>query len=159
MGCKTSRPLTVDVIMHTPQTQTSNAIRFWKIYSIVMAVDLLLYFVIFYAGRAIPPASPYTSYPGNYALCMGWFLAHFPAVWFFFSGALPERLAWLTVLQDVWLAALIFLWRRRKKKCRLIRGHAANLAASSARFSSRLLRDIHCHFRLCSSRFETRMGS
>jgi|SRR5882724_10878290 len=93
----------------------SRAIRFLKIYGIIMAVDLLLYFLIFYIGRAIPPASPYTSYPGNYGLCMGWFFAHFPAAMVFFGGALPESLAWLAILQDVWLAALICFWIRRKK--------------------------------------------
>jgi hypothetical protein len=95
--------------------RTLNSIRFWKIYGIVMAGDVLLYVAIFYFGKAIPPASPYTSYPGNYGLCMGWYLIHFPAAAAYFSEALPERLAWLLVLQDVWVPAFVLLWRRRKK--------------------------------------------
>src|SRR2546426_129268 len=95
--------------------QTSRASRFWKIYGIVMAVDLLLYFLIFFAGRAIPPASPYTSYPGNYGLCLGWLFAHFPAALIYFgTPVLPDNLAWLLIVQDVWLAAVLFLWRRSK---------------------------------------------
>jgi hypothetical protein len=90
------------------------AIRFCKIYCIIIAADLLLYFLIFYAGRAIPPASPYTSYPGNYGLCMGWFLAHFPTS-MVFKDVLPEKLAFFAVLQDAWLPGLILLWLRRRK--------------------------------------------
>ena len=96
-------------------TRPSNAIRFWKIYAIVMAVDLFTYFLIFYAGRAIPPASPFTSYPGNYGLCLAWIFAHFPGGLILFSREiLPESLMWVLVFQDAWLAALIFLWKRRK---------------------------------------------
>jgi len=94
--------------------QKSSAIRFWKIYGIVMAVDLLLYFLIFYVGRAIPPASPFTSYPGNYGLCMGWLFAHFPMALIFWGSSLPDSLMWLFIFQDAWLAGLIVLWRRRK---------------------------------------------
>jgi len=101
--------------MDTPQK--SSASSFWKIYAIVMAVDLLLYFLIFYVGRAIPPASPYTSYPGNYGLCLVWLFAHFPTELIFFATrALPDSLMWLLIFQDAWLAALILLWRRRKAR-------------------------------------------
>ena len=102
-------------VMDTPQK--SSAIRFWKIYGIVMAVDLLLYFLIFYVGRYIPPASPYTSNPGNYGLCLGWLFAHFPTVLIFFrTQALPDSLMWLLIFQDAWLAGLIYLCLRRKTR-------------------------------------------
>ena len=105
--------LYVKRIMQTPQRSSAN--RFWRIYGAVMAVDLLLNFLIFYAGRAIPPASPYTSYPGNYGLCLGWLFAHFPAGLVFYAApALPDGWMWLLTVQDVWLALLIFLWRRKK---------------------------------------------
>ena|SRR6185369_10366837 len=98
-----------------PAPQTSNAIRFWKIYGILVAVDLLLYVLIFYVGRAIPPASPYTSNPGNYGLCLGWLFAHFPACLVFFSAPnLPDTWMWLLTVQDAWLAGLLFLWRRNR---------------------------------------------
>jgi hypothetical protein len=79
-----------------------------------MAVDLLVYVLIFYAGKAIPPASPYTSYPGNYGLCLGWLFAHFPVSLIFWGSSLPDGLMWLLIFQDAWLAAVVLLWRRRK---------------------------------------------
>ncbi len=101
--------------MDTPQR--SGASRFWKIYGIVMAVDLLVYFLIFYAGRAIPPASPYTSFPGNYGLCLGWIFAHFPAALIYWDRPfLPDSLLWLLAVQDAWLASVIVLWLRRKRR-------------------------------------------
>jgi Na+-driven multidrug efflux pump len=78
-----------------------------------MAVDLVIYVLFFYAGRAIPPASTYTSFPGNYGLCVGWIIAHFPTAAVL---TLPDSLLWLSVFQDVWLAALILLWRHRRKQ-------------------------------------------
>jgi hypothetical protein len=59
-------------------TQTSKSISFWKLYGIVMAVDLIIYVLIFHAGRAIPPSSPGTSFPGNYGLVLAWLEAHYP---------------------------------------------------------------------------------
>jgi len=94
--------------------QKAGAVSFWKIYGIVMAIDLLLYFLIFYVGRMIPPASPGTSFPGNYGLIIYWFQAHYPAALVFLKfRALSDSMMWLLILQDVWLAALIYLWRRR----------------------------------------------
>ena len=82
-----------------------------------MAMDLLLYFLIFYVGKAIPPASPDTSYPGNYGLVLVWLFAHFPtALIFFATRALPDSLMWLLIFQDAWLAGLIYLWLRRKTR-------------------------------------------
>jgi Na+-driven multidrug efflux pump len=93
----------------------SRAISFWKVYGIVMAVDMLLYILIFYAGKAIPPASPDTSFPGNYGLALTWLFAHFPSVLIFYAiRALPDKLFWLLIFQDAWLAGLIHLWRRRR---------------------------------------------
>jgi hypothetical protein len=98
-------------------SQTPRKIRFLKIYCIVMAVDLLVYFLIFYAGRAIPPASPSTSYAGNYGLCLGWLFAHFPAALIFWvDSPLPDSLMWLLIFQDFWLAALIVSRRQKKKQ-------------------------------------------
>jgi len=98
------------------KAKTSNAILFWKIYCIIMAADLLLYVAIFYVGRLIPPANAYTSFPGNWGLCICWLLAHFPTERI--CSRLPDEWLWLLVLQDVWLAALIYgcacLWRMRK---------------------------------------------
>lgn len=94
--------------------QRSRAGRFLRVYGIIMAVDLLVYLLIFYAGKAIPPASPYTSYPGNYGLCLGWLFAHFPAALIFWRSSLPDGLIWLLIFQDAWLAAVVLLWRRRK---------------------------------------------
>ena len=105
-------PETLSVSMDTPQIPGS--IRFLKLYGIIMAVDLLLYVLIFYVSRAIPPSSPFTSYPGNYGLCLGWVLAHFPAGVILFSTGFPESWWWLLIFQDMWLAAVIFVWRRRK---------------------------------------------
>ena len=89
---------------------------FWKIYAIIVAIDLLVYIAIFYAGKMIPPESPTTSFPGNYGLCMWWYLAHFPSCLLFFRRVLPDQVAWLAILQDVWLAGLIALIRIRAKK-------------------------------------------
>jgi Na+-driven multidrug efflux pump len=90
--------------------------RVLKLYGIIVFVDLLLYIGIFYCGRAIPPASPYTSYPGNYSLCMGWLLFHLPASFIFFAGFLPDGLAWLPILQDIWLALfIVWIWRRKNQ--------------------------------------------
>jgi hypothetical protein len=98
----------------TDKPRRSAAIHFCKIYGIILAVDLLAYFLIFYVGKAIPPASPYTSYPGNYGLCLGWLFAHFPAALIFRNSSLPDHLMWLLVFQDAWMAAVILAWKRRK---------------------------------------------
>jgi hypothetical protein len=92
----------------------SRAGRFLRVYGIIMAVDLLAYFLIFYVGKAIPPASPYTSYPGNYGLCLGWLVFHFPAALIFLGSSMPDGLVWLLILQDAWLAAVVLLWKRKK---------------------------------------------
>jgi hypothetical protein len=94
---------------------------FWKIYGVVMTVDLAIYLLIFYAGRAIPPASPDTSFPGNYGLCIWWIIAHFPTAWIYtHTQVLPDSLLWILIFQDVWVAGmialLVVLWRRRKTR-------------------------------------------
>jgi Na+-driven multidrug efflux pump len=87
---------------------------FWQIYGVVMAIDLLLYILIFYVGKAIP-AAPGTSAPGNMNLVVAWLFVHVPAALIFFTTrALSESLMWLLILQDVWLASLVHLWRRRR---------------------------------------------
>ncbi len=94
-----------------------SGVSFWKIYGIVMAMDLLLYVLIFYVGRAIPPASPDTSFPGNYGLVIAWLIAHFPAALIFITTrVLPDSAMWLLIFQDAWVAGLIYWWRRRKSK-------------------------------------------
>jgi hypothetical protein len=85
---------------------------FWKICAIVMVVDLLLYVLVFYGGRVIPPASPYTSFPGNYGLILGWALAHYPSMLIFHARVLPDSMMWILTLHDVWIAGLIYVWRR-----------------------------------------------
>jgi hypothetical protein len=80
---------------------------FWKICAVVMAVDLLLYVLIFFGGSAIPPASPYTSFPGNYGLALGWALAHYPATLIFLARLLPDSMMWILTLNGVWIAGLI----------------------------------------------------
>ena len=101
--------------MDTPQKVRPTG--FWKIYGLVMAVDLLIYVLIFYLGRAIPPASPATSYPGNYGLALAWLVVHFPAALIFFiRDDLPDNWMWILILQDAWLAAWICLWTRRKTR-------------------------------------------
>ena len=96
-----------------------------------MAVDLLLYVLIFYAGRAIPPASPHTSFPGNYGLVMLWLIAHFPAALIFrVARFLPDSLMWILILQDIWLAALIYWWRKRMLSRT---SHPSQLGASAPR--------------------------
>jgi hypothetical protein len=91
----------------TNTPQRSRAIQFCRIYGIIIAADLLLYFLIFYVGKAIPPASPYTSYPGNYGLCLGWLFAHFPAALIFWGTFLPDHFMWLLIFQDAWLVAVV----------------------------------------------------
>ena len=101
-------------------------VSFWKVYGAVVAMDLFLYVLIFLAGRAIPPASPDTSFPGNYALALGWLTAHFPATAVFYKRALSESLLWLLTLQDAWLAGLIYIWARLSRQRRLsLRDQAA----------------------------------
>lgn len=101
----------LEVRMRSPFKSQSK--QLWMIYGIIMAADLLLYFGIFYVGRVIPPAAG-SSYPGNYPLVMGWLIIHFPSALLYFHGVLPERLLWLLVLQDIWLAAFLYLLIRRK---------------------------------------------
>lgn len=94
--------------------QEPKTISFWKIYGSVMAIDLLLYVLIFYVGRAIASA-PGASSPGNYGLIMYWLRAHFPAARILFATrALSDGLMWILIFQDAWLAGLIYLWRRRR---------------------------------------------
>ena len=96
--------------------QKARVPSFWKIYAIVMAVDLLIYILIFHAGKAIPPASPTTSFPGNTGLVIYWLQAHMPASLIFLKNpTLPESLISLLILQDAWLAGLIYLWKRRTR--------------------------------------------
>lgn len=97
-------------------TQESNSISFWKIYGTVMAIDLILYVLIFYVGSAIPSA-PGASAPGNIGLVMYWLIAHLPAVRIFWViPTTADSWMWLLVLQDAWLAGLIYLWRRGRSR-------------------------------------------
>lgn len=91
----------------------SKTVRFWKIYGLVIAVDLLLYLLIFYVGKAIP-SPPDQSAPGNAGLMVAWALAHMPGTLIFTKQLLSESFAWLLILQDAWLAGLIYFWRRKR---------------------------------------------
>ena len=112
-GASGGASLSVDV-RHDDQATEIGSNQFCKIYGIIMAVDLLVYFRIFYVGKAIPRASPYTSYPGNYGLVLGWLFAHFPTALIFWVSSLPDRWMWLLIFQDAWLAAVVLAWKRRK---------------------------------------------
>ena len=101
-------------VMDTPPKLP--APRFLKIYGVVMAMDLMVYLLIFYAGRAIPPR-PDTSFPGNFGLCVWWTLAHYPAAWLYYhKQMLPDGLLWVLIFQDALWAGLILLlvalWKR-----------------------------------------------
>jgi Na+-driven multidrug efflux pump len=85
---------------------------FWKIYAFVMIVDLMLYILVFHVGKAIP-APPDASAPGNMGLIVAWLFAHAPAAFLYTAQVLSESFLWLLVLQDAWIAGLIYLWRRR----------------------------------------------
>ena len=93
-------------------------ISFWKLYGLVMAVDLILYVLVFYAGRGIPSA-PGASSPGNYGLMLHWLDAHRPAALIFYeSRALPDSLMWLLIFQDAWVAGLAYWLVRTTSRSR-----------------------------------------
>jgi hypothetical protein len=110
--------------------QESKSISFWKIYGTVMVIDLLLYVLIFYVGRAIP-SDPGASAPGNIGLVMYWLAAHLPATRIFLvTPAMSDSLMWILVLQDAWLAGLIYLWRRGRSRQAMSPSHASQRVRS-----------------------------